>query len=362
MFRNNPERAFREPGWAVLTATQEAKGSATDEANVKANQDLEAELQKRGIAYQPVKGSYQGVDQGANFLIFADEAVAKELGAKYGQESVLTTKGLVYTDGSGKLVPAVHKNDIVGDEARKEDFYSELPDGTAFSLGLNFDEAPAEPVTASTTRTWYSGAPKGLEELSPREAREGNLYGPGVYLAQSKEFADTYGRGDNQVYELTFDPKNAFNTSTINSRSEAEKMLTSMGVKKSELSGLLGQRPRVANDTVYEALTKSLGSKKEANAALKDAGYDAILFKDRRGNQLAVSFNAVSTSGTPAEVDVESYSNARGAVIDEEKVPFLIGLTKKQAQVSLIADLYSPFKLEERPKFKTVAQVAAYRP
>jgi hypothetical protein len=116
----------------------------------------------------------------------------------------------------------------------------------------------------------------------------------------------------------------------------------------------------VANDTVYEALTKSLGSKKEANAALKDAGYDAILFKDRRGNQLAVSFNAVSTSGTPAEVDVESYSNARGAVIDEEKVPFLIGLTKKQAQVSLIADLYSPFKLEERPKFKTVAQVAAY--
>lgn len=360
MFRNNPERAFREPGWAVLTATQEAKGSATDEANVKANQDLEAELQKRGIAYQPVKGSYQGVDQGANFLIFADEAVAKELGAKYGQESVLTTKGLVYTDGSGKLVPAVHKNDIVGDEARKEDFYSELPDGTAFSLGLNFDEAPAEPVTASTTRTWYSGAPKGLEELSPREAREGNLYGPGVYLAQSKEFADTYGRGDNQVYELTFDPKNAFNTSTINSRSEAEKMLMSMGVKKSELSELLGQRPRVANDTVYEALTKSLGNKKEANAALKDAGYDAILFKDRRGNQLAVSFNAVSTSGTPTEVDVESYSNARGAVIDEEKVPFLVGLTKKQAQVSLIADLYSPFQLEDRPKFKTVAQVAAY--
>ena len=360
MFRNNPERAFREPGWAVLTATQEAKGSASDEANVKANQDLEAELQKRGIAYQPVKGSYQGVDQGANFLIFADEAVAKELGSKYGQESVLTTKGLVYTDGSGKLVPAVHKNDIVGDEARKEDFYSELPDGTAFSLGLSFDEAPAEPVTASTSRTWYSGAPKNLEELSPREAREGNLYGPGVYLAQSKEFADTYGRGDNQVYELTFDPKNAFNTSTINSRSDAEKMLTSMGVKKSELSGLLGQRPRVANDTVYEALTKSLGSKKEANAALKDAGYDAILFKDRRGNQLAVSFNAVSTSGTPAEVDVESYSNARGAVIDEEKVPFLVGLTKKQAQVSLIADLYSPFKLEERPKFKTVAQVAEY--
>lgn len=487
MFRNNPERAFREPGWAVLTATQEAKGSASDEANVKANEDLEAELKKRGIAYQPVKGSYQGVDQGANFLIFADESVAKELGAKYGQESVLTTKGLVYTDGSGKLVPAVHKNDIVGDEARKEDFYSELPDGTAFSLGLNFEEAPAESVTASSERggvsderrreiaetelrkavslagikadmgkkliataeenakypplddkerevfnlltlqrlnpkntrvrrkdldaakdadlidkngrltsagdallgsfrlremadaarfmerkrtgggitasaerddTWYSGAPKGLSELAPREAREGNLYGPGVYVAKDKSFADTYGRGENEVYELSFKPEKPFNTATINSRAEAEKMLVSMGVKKSELAGLLGQKPRVANDSIYEALAKSLGGKRAANEALQDAGYDAILFKDRRGNQLAVSFKSISTNAP--EVDVESYSNARGAVIDEEKVPFLVGLTKKQAQVSLITDLYSPFKLEERPKFKTVADVAAY--
>jgi len=136
-----PAKAFKKPGWAILTATREAAGDATNDVNVAANEKLAGELMKLGVEFRRVSGSYQGVDQGANFLILADEATAKALGARYGQESVLTNRGLVYMDG--RVTPAMHANDIIGDAARNEDFFSEL-NGEAFSLGLDFDATSSE--------------------------------------------------------------------------------------------------------------------------------------------------------------------------------------------------------------------------
>lgn len=402
MFRNNPERAFREPGWAVLTATQEAKGSASDEANVKANQDLEAELQKRGIAYQPVKGSYQGVDQGANFLIFADEAVAKELGSKYGQESVLTTKGLVYTDGSGKLVPAVHKNDIVGDEARKEDFYSELPDGTAFSLGLNFegDSNASDQVDKQEggQREHQAGdgrgqaAETGGGNRAERATKSGEEAGQGA--PREGVIASTQRDKQGDEYNVTtreekFGVNKDERTVIVEARDPAtgqRRGLVDFAVRK---DGVL-----VAENAKVAPAFKGRGIAELMYRAAREAGYDiapgrvqtdegqrmveslqrkGVINKEADGQRFragdldlvplegeTIPGERVTRAGASEETQVASYSNARGAVIDEEKVPFLVGLTKKQAQVSLIADLYSPFKLEERPKFKTVAQVAAY--
>ena len=493
MFRNNPERAFREPGWAVLTATQEAKGSASDEANVKANEDLEAELKKRGIAYQPVKGSYQGVDQGANFLIFADESVAKELGAKYGQESVLTTKGLVYTDGSGKIVPAVHKNDIVGNEARKEDFYSELPDGTAFSLGLNFEEAPAESVTASPkrqslddfnkqfsedtgaefdlgedgTRDNASGESAASLEAQSRVAQEkdrgqvrllisrdgsvrrlfgvdsvdqragaGQLIvqrnvgrnawtvleeGDGVDKSMRARALDaaakydtngadaTYSTereqtatpefkrwfGDSKVVDADGKPLVVYHGTTANFDAfDPSKRGDVTGVSDAKQGFFFVASGKAASEFTWKsgAMTGSVmpvylsmrnplvvdlpgewAPRKydEALARARAEGRDGLIVRGAttlgtKGDYY-IAFkpeqikSAIGNRGTfdPETADIR-YSNKRDNVIDEEKVPYLIGLTKKQAQVSLITDLYSPFKLEERPKFKTVSEVAAY--
>jgi len=137
-FSKPTAKTFSEKGgWAVVTATQEAVGPATAPENVAANEKLRAELTKKKIPYQEVGGSYQGVDQGKSFLVFMPEAEAIKLGKKYKQESVLTRKGLEYADG--RLVPAVPDQTVVGDAARKGDFFSTLPNGEAFAVGLDFN-------------------------------------------------------------------------------------------------------------------------------------------------------------------------------------------------------------------------------
>lgn len=127
--------ALLRPGWSVITATQEALGDATVAANVQANADLEAELIEKGVEFLKVKGVYEGIDQGASFLVLSDLPAAEKMGAKYRQESVLTNVGLTYNDGS--VVPAGGVK--IGDAAKAEAFHSVLPDGRAFSVKLDFN-------------------------------------------------------------------------------------------------------------------------------------------------------------------------------------------------------------------------------
>lgn len=130
-------KTFHEKGgWAILTGTKEADGAFDAPANVAANKHLRNVLKKNGIKFKEVGGVYQGVDQGTSFMIFAPEAEARALGARFGQESILTRNGLEYTDGSGRLVPSVASKTVIGDAARKEDFYSVMR-GTAVHVGLD---------------------------------------------------------------------------------------------------------------------------------------------------------------------------------------------------------------------------------
>lgn len=139
-FANPTEETFaKKGGWAVVTATQEALGDANAPANVEANAKLRKELTRRGIPFQEIGGTYQGVDQGKSFLVMMPERQAVALGKKYKQESVLTRNGLEYSDG--RLVPAVPRQTVVGDKARAQDFFSTLPSGQAFSVGLDFGHA-----------------------------------------------------------------------------------------------------------------------------------------------------------------------------------------------------------------------------
>lgn len=130
--------ALKRPGWAILTATQERLGKADDPRNIAANIALEDHLKERGLPYQKVAGSYLGEDQGANFLVTGlSERSALALGKKFKQESVLSNRGYLYQDGS--IAPLKHKNTVIGEEAKKQSGYSILPDGTAFSAGIDWD-------------------------------------------------------------------------------------------------------------------------------------------------------------------------------------------------------------------------------
>jgi hypothetical protein len=136
-FKTPTPESFSKGGWAVLTATQEALGDFKAEANRAADEKLRKVLEKEKIPYIVVEGAYQGEPQGANYMIFAPEERAKKLGKQFKQESILTRDGLIYTDGSNQIVPG--RGVTVGPEATQQDFYSQMPDGTAWTMDLDFD-------------------------------------------------------------------------------------------------------------------------------------------------------------------------------------------------------------------------------
>jgi hypothetical protein len=130
-FREDPETALKKPGWSIVTASKDGNGTLADEVR---NDDLEAYLIKQKIEHHEVAGYYEGIDQGRNFLIFTDDKTAMKIGKKYKQDSIRTNKGLEYTDGH--VQKSVHEKSVFGDEAKKLPYYSVLPDGTAFAMGL----------------------------------------------------------------------------------------------------------------------------------------------------------------------------------------------------------------------------------
>lgn len=138
-FKTNPQEAFKKAGWAVVTGTQEAQGPALSAENVAANQKLRERLTRDGVQFEPVSGAYKGEPQGESFLIFAPEDYAMRIGKAFKQESVLTKDGLLY--GDGRVTPVNPAGNVFGEAAKTQDFFSTLPGGEAFSLGLDFNNS-----------------------------------------------------------------------------------------------------------------------------------------------------------------------------------------------------------------------------
>lgn len=187
----------------------------------------------------------------------------------------------------------------------------EIPESTLNRLGESrpFVEfvARVEEVMVANAKveqpsgTWFSSSTvRDLEVLDPAKARDGNLYGPAVYMARDQEVSATYARGgidqktgerlpDGQVYATEFIPEKVFNAERTMPAAQAMEIAKAAGVAK--LPGLDG-KPRVAGSTLYKELTKSLGSKSAVNAALSKQGFDAIEFK-QNGAQLVAALKQV---------------------------------------------------------------------
>ena len=134
-------------GWAIITATQEAIGDDQHPDNVAANAQLRSELAAIGADVIELEGKYKGVDQGTSFLVIGPtEERIRALGKKYNQESILTSRGLVHANDD-TLVP-VAGAPLIGQAATSQDFYSELPNGIAFSTPLNFEARQPLPGNA----------------------------------------------------------------------------------------------------------------------------------------------------------------------------------------------------------------------
>ena len=164
------KETLSEPGWAIVTATQESQGPWNDPKNIAANKKLATDLKSMGYEYFPVSGTYKGEPQGENFVVLGISPTdAQTLGRKYGQESVLINRGLLYGDGT--ITPARPEDTITGPKAAEEDFYSTTPEGLDFSIPLDFNkpyQAVGEQSQLFGGREYVSPAQLSRQELLDR--------------------------------------------------------------------------------------------------------------------------------------------------------------------------------------------------
>lgn len=128
--------ALKSPNWAILTAENPNAQTADAEFNKQANENLEHALIADG--YNPVKvvGGYKGTGENSFLVPGMTPQEAQKWRGKYNQESVLINKGFLYGDNT--LAPANHENTVVGPTAEKLDYFSKVPGGPAFSMGVDF--------------------------------------------------------------------------------------------------------------------------------------------------------------------------------------------------------------------------------
>lgn len=138
--KENIGRILESDEWAILTAENPNNQQLSDEENLRRTNELRDYLIERGIPFREVFGKYSEPNrpEERSFVILADEKTALDIGRRFGQESILTRKGLVYRDGSYNPATGVS----VMDE-RPDNFYSRVTaDGkeSIFSVNIDFDK------------------------------------------------------------------------------------------------------------------------------------------------------------------------------------------------------------------------------
>lgn len=124
--------AFDAEGWFIVSATHEVFGERADE--------LQERLDALGLEYEKLEGVYKGEPDGASFMVVGPRWQGLALGQEFDQESVLTGRGLEYTDGS-KRKPVPFDGVITGERATQSEFHSiRIGDQKPFSLNLQWPD------------------------------------------------------------------------------------------------------------------------------------------------------------------------------------------------------------------------------
>lgn len=154
--KNLPDLLSKD-NWAVLTA-EDPNATKAPEAQNKARMDkLRADLEALGADVMDAVGKYGDV-QNSFIVAGISEAHAIELGKRYGQESILTRRGLVYSDGRPDT-PATGMNVSA---TAPEDFYTEVP-GAFFSVELDWN-------AGTLNQTFYSELTRAVESAPMKSA------------------------------------------------------------------------------------------------------------------------------------------------------------------------------------------------
>ena len=143
--RGSVKEVLGRQEWAILTPENPNAQALTPEANAARMAQMKAMLDAESIQYEEIQNQYGGTPEHSLILYGVPESYAMDIGRRFGQESVLTPRGLVYQDATYN--PAVG---VTEHEAPPGDFFSVVPrTGAAFTVDINFDERlPMPPSTA----------------------------------------------------------------------------------------------------------------------------------------------------------------------------------------------------------------------
>lgn len=86
----NIKNLLRKTNWAILTAENPNKQQLSPEENAQRNTELRADLEAMGVQYAEAEGRYQ--------VVGVTREQALDIGQRYGQDSVETRDGRVFTD------------------------------------------------------------------------------------------------------------------------------------------------------------------------------------------------------------------------------------------------------------------------
>lgn len=177
------------------------------------------------------------------------------------------------------------------------------PEQIPIDFSFKDPDVPQSDLSSSdANEKWYTGSPKELTQTRTLEERSGNTNadaqkaGPGHYITLNEDMARMYGGKEGNLYSVENPFENPF-----------------------DFNQVIG---RISNETRYNQLVENLGSRSEANKALKANGYDAITFTDPRGNKIANIFNAKPVKLEGSARIVKEYSEPFELIpLEERPVP-----------------------------------------
>lgn len=186
-FRNResltgPDTPLLEPGWSIITSDLAA---LDEDARVALRAELKKDLLRPGWTIMPTVGAYEGDAEKGFIVIGMTREQALAMGRKWGQEAVLTSDGLVYSDGT---IQRQHGIDFLADGT--EDGYTgiEMDDGTTVKFAFQFDFAePRETIMLSLT---HRSKVPGLTELDPAFQESG--LGGREFAGRKKNVGDLF--------------------------------------------------------------------------------------------------------------------------------------------------------------------------
>ena len=304
--KESVENILEKDNWVILTAENPGANKLSDEENATRMGKLIAQLDAEGAYYVRVDGKY-GRDEKSVILFNTTPERALALGREYDQESVLTRDGYIFQDGS--RTPTTGEVEV--HETAPKDYFTTMPDGTMFTIGLDFDTRlqpgeqynPTEKIGAGVAqeetpafKKWFGksqvvdeyGEPmvvyhnspsKGITTFNP--SASGNL-GAGIYFTSDEGLAKDYGEEQYAVYVALANPWTPLLDWTSEAVYEEDFDSPSVGAVLELPNGReLLERARDSHDGMFD---------KTLQDTLKKLGYDGIFAEHITGGFEIVAF------------------------------------------------------------------------